>query len=125
MESVLPELPPDMCEGDRYIHLWDSKDAHFIEYNQVFWVLFQISVAETINYRPQLSPKVYEKYKNIIAFQVTMNNIQICNHKDKTWTSLPYMVVDEEFDNVIVLWPPAWKIGFKTSARGTTGTSTS
>ena len=33
------------------------------------------------------------------------------------------MVVDEEIDNVIALWPLAWKIGFKSSARGTAGTS--
>ena len=26
-ESVLPDLPPDMCEGARYAHLWDSKDT--------------------------------------------------------------------------------------------------
>ena len=37
---------------------------------------------------------------------------------------LPYMVADEEIDNVIALWPPHWKLGFKTGVKGTEGTST-
>lgn len=44
--------------------------------------------------------------------------------KDFSCVSLPYMVQDEEIDNVIALWPPNWKINFKTGAKGTEGTST-
>ena len=34
------------------------------------------------------------------------------------------MVAEEEIDNVIALWPPNWKIGFKTGMKGTEGTIT-
>ena len=54
-----------------------------------------------------------------------MHNVQIKAHKDKAWTSLPYMVADEEIDNIIALWPPNWKIGFKTGVKGVERTSTS
>ena len=95
-----------MCEGDRYAHLWDSKDLQRFKDNQVFWVLFQISLATTIKSQPWLSPVVYDRYKGIAAFQITMRNVQIRAHKDKSWTSLPYMVADEEVENIIMLWPP-------------------
>ena len=74
-ESVLPKLTPEMCEGARFAHLWDCKDAQRVEDNQVFWVLFQSSLAAAINSRPQLSPIVYNKYKSIAAFQVTKHHI--------------------------------------------------
>ena len=95
-----------MCEGVRYKNLWDSKDAQRLENNQVFWVLFQSSLAATINFRPWLYPAVYDRYKGIASFHVTMHNVEIFARKVKAWTSLPYMVSDEEIDNVIALWPP-------------------
>ena len=72
-----------MCEGAHYAHLWDSKDPQRLEDNQVFWVLFQSSLAAAINSRPRLSPAMYEKYKDIVAFQITMHNVQIKEHRDK------------------------------------------
>lgn len=74
-ESVLPEITTDMCEGARYAHLWDSTDPQRLEENQVFWVLFQSNVAATINSRPQLYPVMYDRYKGIAAFQVTLQNV--------------------------------------------------
>ena len=68
VESILPELNPDMCEGARYTHLWYSKDVQHIEDNQVFWVLFQSTLATAINSRPRLSPIFYDKYKCIVSF---------------------------------------------------------
>ena len=106
-ESVLPKIPLRMCEGARYAHLWNSKDAQHIEDNKVFWILFQSSVATAMNSRPWLSPTIYEKYKSISVFQVTMHHIWIHSLNNKTWTTLPYMVVDEEIDLMITLWPPA------------------
>ena len=35
-ELVIPLLNLGMCEGARYAHLWDSKDAQRLEGNQVF-----------------------------------------------------------------------------------------
>lgn len=35
-----------------------------------------------------------------------MHNVQIQGRKDPTWTSLPYMVDDEEIDRLIAQWPP-------------------
>ena len=110
-ESVLPELPPGMCEGAWYAHLWDSRDVQRVEDNKVFWVLFQRSVAAAINSRPRLSPTIYDKYKSIAAFQVTMHHIQICSLQNMTWMALPYMVSDDEIHLMITLWPPAWKNG--------------
>lgn len=72
-ESVILELPAGMCEGARYAHLWDSKDKQRIEDNKVFWVLFQSSVATAINSCPRLSPTIYDKYKHIATFQITMH----------------------------------------------------
>ena len=94
-DSVLPELELDMCKGARYANLWDSKDEKQIEYNKVFWVLFQSGLATAIDSRSHLSPTIYDKYKSIAAFQVTMHNVQIRGRKDPAWVSLPYMVVDE------------------------------
>ena len=91
----------------------------------MFWVLFQSSVAATINSQTCLSLAVYDRYKGISAFQVTLHNVQIRAHKEKAWNSLPYMVMDEEIDNVIALWPPNWKISFKIGAKSIGGTNTS
>ena len=30
-DLVLPELEPEMCEGERYVNLWDSKDEHCLK----------------------------------------------------------------------------------------------
>ena len=95
-----------MSEGARYAHLWDSMDPQWLEDNQVFWVLFQSSMDADINSQPRLSPTMYDRYKGISTFQVTLHNVQIKAHKEKAWNSLPYMVMDEEIDNVIVLSPP-------------------
>ena len=37
--------------------------------------------------------------------------------------NLPYMAMEAEIDQFPTTWPRAWKIGFKSSALGTTGTS--
>ena len=76
-DLVLPELEPDMCEGARYVNMWDSKDEKRIEDNKVFWVLFQSRLAAAIHSQPRLSPEIYDKYKSIAAFQVTVHNAQI------------------------------------------------
>ena len=52
-----------------------------------------------------------------------MHHIQICSLKNKTWTTLPYMVIEREIDEVIARWPPTWKICFKTPVKSTAGTS--
>ena len=95
-----------MCEGRRYAHLWDSKDKQRIVDNKVFWVLFQSSVTTDINSRPHLYPTIYEKYKHIAAFQITMHQVRIRSLTSHTWTDFPYMVLDEEIDLLISLWPP-------------------
>ena len=48
-----------------------------------------------------------------------MHHIQIHILKNKTWTTLPYMVEDEEIDLMIMLWSLARKKGF-TATRGDT-----
>lgn len=114
-----------MCEGACYAHLWDSTNPQLLEENQVFWVLFQSSLDAAINSQPRFSPVMYDRYKGIATFQVTLHNVQIIAHKEKSWTSLPYMMIDEEINNVIAFLPPNWKIDFKNSAKGIGGTSTS
>lgn len=114
-----------MCEGTCYTNLWDTKDAQRIEENEVFWVLFQSGLTIAINTRPRLSPTIYDKYKIIDAFQVTMHNFQIWGPKVSAWVSLPYMIAYEEIDWLVVQWPPHWKIDLKISAKGSEGTSTS
>lgn len=121
---VLPELELDMCEGARYANLWDSKDAKHVEENKVSWVLFDNALAAKIHSRPHLSLTMYEKYKGIVTFQVTMHNVQIQGCKDPSWMPLPYMVTDEEINRLITTWPPHWRLGFKSSGTmGTAGTS--
>lgn len=105
-DSVLPELKPDMCEGARYVNLRDSQDEQGIEDNKVFWVLFQSGLAAAIHSWPRLSPTIYDKYKNVAAFQITMHNVQIRGRKDPAWVSLLYMVIDEEIDHLIATCPP-------------------
>ena len=92
-----------MCEGARYAHLWDSKDKQRIEDSKIFWVLFQSSVSTAINFCHRLSPTIYDKYKHIAAFQITMDQVWICSLASQAWTELPSMIPDEEIDLLISL----------------------
>lgn len=121
--AVLPACELDVCEGMRYANLWDWKDSKSTEENNFFWVLFDHVLAASIHSRLRLSPEVYEKYKGITEFHVTMHSVHIRAHKDHTQYNLSYIATEAEIDQLIATWPPAWKLGFKSSALVIVGTS--
>jgi len=63
-----------------------------------------------INYKPQLSPIVYNSLQSFTKFKEDFHSIYIKARKDpaKTWTKLPFVATDDVIFNVLETWPPKW-----------------
>jgi len=69
-----------------------------------------MSVQQWINRKPRLSNEIYESVKHIFEFKVDMHFVYIREHKDpnQTWTTFPFIAIDDAIDTFLDTWPLAW-----------------
>ena len=63
----------------------------------------ETNIRQWINQQPYLSTEIYDSVKNIANFKADMHHVYIWMRKDpeQTWTTLPFIAIDEDIFAVL------------------------
>lgn len=93
------EIEPQICEATNYATLWNSSDPVHIKENKIFWVLYDATLYQAVQSKPQLSPTLYDQYKMVAKFKATFHNTHIYTKGvvEGVWNELLYLVIEDYF----------------------------
>ena len=68
------------------------------------------SIRQWINQQAYLTTKVYDNMKSVFEFKADMHHVYIRVRKDleQTWTTLPFIAIDDDVYIVLDTWLPEW-----------------
>lgn len=109
-DNQFPNIEKNLPEAIWYNSLRATKDAMRIREIKVFWIFTEASIQTWINYRPWLSPILYNRLHNATEFKADMHNLYIQARKDpnQTWVKLSFIAMEDAIFEVMVASPPKW-----------------
>ena len=114
---------PDLGEAIKFSSLWASKDPNRAIESNMLWALFEMDLWMVINHKPMLSPSLFKEYQCIFEFKVVFHHVYIHVRHDltKTWTTLSFLVNEEDITQLFLMWSTDWPIltEFAAGAEGT------